>query len=170
VLREKHLDPEARRELAAVLAALLGPVHGLLVVASDSTIPADGVHLSQADRFPEPPPRRVGRSCHSAHEVVRAAAEGCQWATLSPVFATVSKPGYGPALGPGALAGHVLPVWALGGVDPTNAGTCVAAGASGVAVMGAVMRASDPAAVVSDLCRALAAVPADAGPRTAPCA
>ena len=56
-------------------------------------------------------------------------------------------------LGPDALAPTGLPVWALGGVDPTTAAACMAAGAHGVAVMGAVMRAPDPGAVVAELCR-----------------
>ena len=48
-------------------------------------------------------------------------------------------------------------MFALGGVDPTRAARCVAAGAHGVAVMGAVMRADDPATVVAGLLDALRA-------------
>jgi thiamine-phosphate pyrophosphorylase len=77
------------------------------------------------------------------------------------VFATDSKPGYGPALGlDGLAAGRRavpgLPVVALGGVEPGRARACVEAGAAGVALMGAVMRAGDPAAVVRSVVEELA--------------
>jgi thiamine monophosphate synthase len=49
-----------------------------------------------------------------------------------------------------------LAVLALGGVDPATAGACVEAGAAGVAVMGGIMRAADPAAAVRALLRAVA--------------
>ena len=161
VLREKHLPRAERAALAEELGALLREVGGTLVVASDPTIPAGGVHLAGADPFPVRSmcgaPGLVGRSCHDRAEVARAAAEGCDYATLSPIFESASKPGYGPALGPGALAGHPLPLWALGGIDPPGAAACIRAGAAGVAVMGAVMRAEDPAAAVAAFCDALAA-------------
>lgn len=156
LLREKHLPRVARMALAERLAEMLGAVSGLLLVASDPDIPSDGVHLAAADPFPaHHGGRLVSRSCHSATDVAAAAAEGCAWVTLSPIFPTASKPGYGPTLGTGALAGHRLPVWALGGVGPGNAAACLEAGASGVAVMGAVMSAPDPAAVVAELCEGL---------------
>ncbi len=77
------------------------------------------------------------------------------------MFATSSKPGYGPPLGIAGLAAGCratpsLPVLALGGVDIGTAGRCVAAGACGVAVMGAVMGAADPRAVVRALAAAVA--------------
>ncbi len=76
------------------------------------------------------------------------------------MFATSSKPGYGPPLGlaglaAGCRAAPSLPVLALGGVDRDTVGRCVAAGASGVAVMGAVMGAADPRAVVRALVAAV---------------
>jgi thiamine-phosphate pyrophosphorylase len=114
------------------------------------------VHLTAADPFPAVRPPLVGRSCHSAADLARAAAEGCDWVTLSPFAPTPSKPGYGPALGPAGLAALVRgapPVLALGGVRPGDVAGCLAAGASGVAVMGPVMR--DPA-VVAGYCAALA--------------
>jgi thiamine-phosphate diphosphorylase len=157
VLREKHRPQAERRDLAAAVADLLWPVGGILLVASDPAIPAAGLHLAAADPVPEPAPALLGRSCHTPGEVRAAAAEGCRYVTLSPVYTTASKPGYGPALGPAALGGHPLPVWALGGVDASNAGACLRAGAAGVAVMGAVMRARDPAAEVARLNAAVAA-------------
>lgn len=92
-----------------------------------------------------------GRSCHGREDVARAAAEGFDYATLSPYAATTSKPGYGPPLAPGALRGHPIPVYALGGVTTDKAAQAVADGAYGVAVMGEVMRAAEPAQVVHDL-------------------
>lgn len=87
------------------------------------------------------------------------AGEGCDWMTVSPVWETASKPGYGPALGSAGLAA-LLPgapaIYALGGVDgPDRARTCRASGARGVAVLGAVMRAEHPDRAVAALLSAL---------------
>jgi thiamine-phosphate pyrophosphorylase len=73
--------------------------------------------------------------------------------TYSPVFVTPSKPGYGPALGLAGLAAGCravpgLAAVALGGVVPGRARSCRDAGASAVALMGAIMAGPDPAAVV----------------------
>lgn len=147
VLREKDLPRGERAAIAEQLRAFVPT----LLVASDATIDADGVHLAAGDPLPADPPAVVGRSCHSRADLDAAAAAGCDYATLSPIFASPSKPGYGPPLGVAALRDAPLPVYALGGVDPANARSCVDAGAVGVAVMGAVMRAEDPAAVVRAL-------------------
>jgi thiamine-phosphate diphosphorylase len=160
LLREKHLGRPARAALADELRVMLAAVGGLLLVASDPSIPADGVHLAAGDAAPAATTALVGRSCHNRADVERAGAEGCDYATLSPIFASSSKPGYGPPLGPGALASLPVATWALGGVDATNAGACLAGGAAGVAVMGAIMRAVDPAAATAAIVDALAAVAA----------
>jgi thiamine monophosphate synthase len=87
---------------------------------------------------------------------------GLEYVTVSPVYPSASKPGYGPPLGLSTLrnwcAACAVPVLALGGVDSADrAGACVRAGAAGVAVMGTVMRAADPAAVVRGLVEAVCA-------------
>jgi thiamine-phosphate pyrophosphorylase len=143
VLREKDLPGAERDRLAGELDAVLAPVGGLLVRAGAAGGPA--VHLAAADTLPSPRPAMVGRSCHSAAELDRAQAEGCDWVMLSPFAATPSKPGYGPVLGPAGLAGLLAgraapPVYALGGVQPGDVAACLAAGAFGVAAMGPVMR------------------------------
>ncbi len=148
VVREHDLDTGARHRLIADLAA----IDGLVVMSSRLLDPAaDGVHLS-ADQA-----RRgqgsFGRSCHTVEDVGRAAREGAAYVTLSPFAASRSKPGYGPPVDRGAYAGHGIPVLALGGIDPDNAAQSRAAGAHGVAVMGAVMRAASPASVVRRLLR-----------------
>ncbi|WP_406031265.1 thiamine phosphate synthase [Nocardioides sp. NBC_00163] len=152
VLRELDEPLEHRAKLAELLAGL-----GLNVIAAHTPLPAAvGLHLpasaSSNTSFVGPP---RGRSCHSATEVARAAEEGFDYAMLSPYALTESKPGYGPPLGPEAFGDLPLPTYALGGITPDNAAAAVAAGAHGVAVMGAVMRAEEPAAVVRDLLAAL---------------
>ena len=146
VLRDRDLPDDERTALAADLRAVLDPVGGLLVAAG--TVGSDAVHLAAADPFPRPRPALVGRSCHSVAELVQARAEGCDWAFLSPVFPTASKPGYGPALGVEGFARLQPlgpPAYALGGVGPGDVPALLAAGAAGVAVMGPVMR--DPSVV-----------------------
>jgi thiamine monophosphate synthase len=156
VLRDKDLPLPERAALADRIAALLAPVDGVLVwagAAGSTDRPA--VHLAAADPLPEPRPALLGRSCHSAAELAAARAEGCDWAFLSPLAATSSKPGYGPALGLAGLAALVPlgpPVYALGGVRPEDVAGCLAAGAHGVAVMGPVMR--DPSLVARHLAAA----------------
>ena len=156
VLREKDLPGDERRRLADAVHALLAPAGGLLIVAG-TALPASHMHLAVRDAVPTPRPVLLGRSCHDAGELRRAAAELCDYVTLSPVFASPSKPGYGPALGLATLdalvTAGVPAVYALGGVRPEDVAGCLDAGARGVAVMGAVMR--DPA-IVSDY---LGAVP-----------
>jgi thiamine-phosphate pyrophosphorylase len=149
VVREHDLDPEHRRALLRTLA----DIDGLTVLSS--RIPdgaASGLHL--AAHQPAPLHGRWGRSCHSRADVARAAAQGASWATLSPYAASVSKPGR-TALPATNFVGHPVPVLALAGIDATNAADAIAAGAHGVAVMGAVMRAANPAGVVAALLREL---------------
>lgn len=167
MLREKDLPQGERRALALGVASALRPVGGTLLIASDvalaGQVDADGVHLAADDPWPDEPPavagRRmlVGRSCHSAEQLLSARRHGADYATLSPVFSTMSKPGYGPPLGLEYLTSacrHVsegLPVIALGGIRTGRVAPCLAAGAAGVAVMGEVMRAGDPAGQVREL-------------------
>lgn len=149
VLRELDLDLAERAELAVECAKA-----GARVVAAHDRLPGCvGVHLPSGSGPIDGP---WGRSCHSADEVDAAAREGAGWVMRSPFTATASKPGYGPALAAEAFAGHQVSVFALGGIDATNAPDAISAGAHGVAVMGVVMRADRPGAVVSDILREIA--------------
>lgn len=150
VVREHDLPPAARSALVRDLAGL----PGLTVISSRiPDLNVHGLHLAAH----QPPPRHGvwGRSCHARNDVRVAADQGALWATLSPYDDSLSKPGNRPVLPPEVFHGHPIPVLALGGVDASNAAAAVAAGAHGVAVMGAVMRAPEPAAVVRDLLRVL---------------
>ncbi len=152
VLREKDLPRPERAALARELRQVLEPVGGRLIVAGTDPLGGDAVHLAAGDTAPEV--GYIGRSCHDADELGRAST--VDYVTLSPVFPSPSKPGYGPALGIDTLrrlaTGTGVRVFALGGVTTgEQAAACRAAGAAGVAVMGAVMRAPDPAALVREL-------------------
>ncbi len=156
VLREKDLPREERLALAEAIRALLAPVGGRLIAAGPDLLRGDALHLAAVDLPVRT--RLVGRSCHGEADFAHLSTE--DYITLSPIFASESKPGYGPPLGTDGLARlcpHVrVPVFALGGVTtPERAAACVAAGAHGVAVMGAVMRADDPATAVAGLLAAL---------------
>ena len=166
-LREKDLDAPSRQALLRHLVDI-GRRFGATVMVHedvDAAIAAQagGVHLP-AGIWPAEARRRLGASaligCSIHHARELAAATGADYVTLSPVFPSASKPGYGPALGIGrfgaAAAGARLPVIALGGVDATNLAACINAGAAGVAVMGGVMAAADAAAVMAGLIRTLA--------------
>lgn len=165
LLREKDLPREER----TVLASRLRGLGACVIVAGPDPLDGNAIHLAAADPFPSwavphssadaPLAHRgakaasgglvVGRSCHTVAEVM--ALTGETYCTLSPIFASASKPDYGPALGVGVLGvrGGIV---ALGGVETRErADACREAGAAGIAVMGAVMRAHDPATVVKGL-------------------
>ncbi|MFZ0789419.1 MAG: thiamine phosphate synthase, partial [Chromatiaceae bacterium] len=80
----------------------------------------------------------VGASCHSAAELARAAALGLDYALLSPVKPTASHPET-QALGWDGFAALTdpvpLPVYALGGLDPTDLGDAIHHGAQGIAAI-----------------------------------
>lgn len=145
VMRELDLSHEARAELAAELIR----IPDLILIAARAWFPGStGVHLSAVQATPSGPAFN-GRSCHDEAEVQRAVATGASYATISPVAQSDSKPGYGPPLGATgvrrlAVSAGGMPVFALGGVDCGNARSFLDAGAYGVAVMGALMRAADP--------------------------
>jgi thiamine-phosphate pyrophosphorylase len=165
-LREKDLPPLERLALLRRLVALGKPFGATVTVHDDlaaaSAAGAAGIHLPAgaspgAARASLGDGVLIGVSAHQATEIRTAAAEGADYATLSPIFSSASKPGYGPALGLGALGeAWPLPVLGLGGIEIGNIASCLAAGASGVAVMGAAMRAADPRRSMAELIAAAA--------------
>lgn len=167
-LREKDLTEPEQLALFARLRTVTRPfgarltVHGTPELARAAG--ADGVHLAgggdgAAARAMLGPGALVGLSVHGPTEAERADPARLDYITVSPVFATASKPGYGPALGLAGLAAFCaaspVPVMALGGIYAETAGACMQAGAAGVCVMGGVMRAPHPAAAMVRLLGAL---------------
>lgn len=116
-------------------------------------VDADGVHVGQDD-MPARMARRLlgegkllGVSAASPEEGLRAMTDGADYVGASPIFATPTKPDAPHAMGVEGLR-HLaravrVPVVAIGGVSAENAGTLIAAGAAGVAVVSAIVSADD---------------------------
>jgi len=169
-LREK--DPSASD--AAILAAArvfreACDAHGALFVLNDrpdlaAAARADGVHVGQDD-MPVAQARALvgadvllGRSTHTPQQVEDAAVADVDYFAVGPVHATPTKPGR-PAVGlelvrHAASAPRPVPWFAIGGIDASNVGAVVAAGASRIVVVRALTEAADPEATA----RALRAV------------
>ena len=174
LLREKDLSANERLVLTRRLADLARTYGAKLLVSTDidAARQADGLHLPRdgdvrAARTALGPEALIGLSAHDLTEARAAAEAGADYVTLSPIFESASKPGYGPALGSEAIREVAdalpIPVLALGGIATNKVSACLEAGAAGVAVMGEVMRAEAPGALVGDLLAALRSGKADAG-------
>lgn len=163
-LREKDLPVDDQVALAGDLVrrgAAHGArvtVHGLPEVALRAG--AHGVHLpeqgdARAARALLGLRALIGQSVHTLRQTRAVDPAAVDYIIAGPAFATASKPGYGPLPGGDGIAAIAgassVPVIAIGGIDASNASSCLAAGAAGVAVMGAIMRAANPASVVAAL-------------------
>jgi thiamine-phosphate pyrophosphorylase len=168
-LREKDLPAAERRALLAELVALGRPYGATVMVHDDLdavvATGAGGVHLpgggnpkAARGRLPQ---GLIGVSAHTPAEAAALIEAGANYVTISPIFLTDSKPGYGPAVGLDGLVETVAmadgPVVALAGITPDNARSCIDAGAAGIAVMGEIIRAADTEATVRALVAAIAA-------------
>lgn len=164
--RDRDLTRDARWRLGETVAERVRAMGGFLTVGGDvalaQALGAGGVHLGggsgpaaiAAARTAMGAGALIGVSAHAPREAADAAKAGADYVTLSPIYATASKPGYGPALGPEGIAAARaagLPIVALGGVAPGAIAECRRAGAAAVAVMGGLMRASDPAGAARSL-------------------
>jgi 8-oxo-dGTP diphosphatase len=149
-LRAHTLDDRAYLDLARSAWRLCEQAGARLLLNRDPErthgLPGHGLHLStraltRVERRPLAPDGStglVGASCHNQAELARAAALGLDYALLSPVRLTSTHPD-APALGWdrfAELADPVpLPVYALGGLDPTNLNDAFRHGAQGIAAI-----------------------------------
>jgi thiamine-phosphate pyrophosphorylase len=101
----------------------------------------------------------IGRSVHDIEAARKAEIDGADMVIVGPVFKTESKADVKPvgmALIKEIAESVPLPVIAIGGVTPENAGEVIRAGAAGVAVISAICGADDPAAAAVALFEAMA--------------
>ena len=97
-----------------------------------------GIHLKsgQGIHHSDYPDCRVSISCHSVEEI-RHLPFRPEYCFLSPVFDSISKPGYRSRFADMPdLSGIPYPVIALGGITPEKTALCREAGFQGVAVLG----------------------------------
>ena len=122
---------------------------------------ADGIHLGQGDmrtdvaRQIAPPGFLIGVSVSNVEEARQAEREGADYVALSPTFSTGSKHDAGPGHGLGMLReirrNVSVPVVAIGGIDRHNVSEVIGAGADGIAVISAVVGATDITAAAREL-------------------
>ena len=169
-LRHKTLARGELLDLACRLRELTARARALLIVNDHVDIAilasADGVHLG-ADDIPiadarrlAPPGFLVGASAWTPAMAQDAVAAGASYIGAGPAFATpikAAKAVIGPAGVAAVQAAVQVPVFAIGGVDASNAGDLVAAGVRRACVIRGVFEATDPARATAEMRAVLAA-------------
>ena len=122
---------------------------------------ADGVHLGvddlpiEAARELVPPGFVIGFSPDTNDLAARAKARGVDYLGVGPVYETQTKADAGPEIGVQLLAKRVqisgLPVIGIGGITAEKTAPVIEAGACGVAVISAILKAGDARIAASRL-------------------
>lgn len=159
-VRDKGLTDGAFLELAR---QVIDVVPGITVVVNDRVdialaAGAHGVHLG-GDDLPVAVARRlapgllVGGTCRNRDAAIAARDAGADYAGFGPIGTTTSKRGLPPPIGVAAvsMAADVLPLVAIGGMTPDSAHGVRAAGAHGIAAIGAIWDSADPVAAAARL-------------------
>jgi len=147
-LREKGLDAGALETLCRQLSPIIEDSGSIFAVNERFDIAliskATGVHLPEASCPPDAvkkaaPSLIAGQSVHSADAAQAATNAGLDYLLFGPVFSTPSKEPFGPPQGIERLRevclATSLPVFAVGGITPERAPSCIECGAWGVAAM-----------------------------------
>ena len=177
-VREKDLSSRELYRLAQRLRDLTAQYQALLLVNDRIDIAlaveADGVHLGGQSLPPTlvrrliGPQRLIGVSTHSLAEAEAAQAGGADFLVFGPVFFTPSKARYGKPVGIEALQTVCtrisIPVYAIGGITSQNVGSVAGTGAAGVAVISAIIAATDPTRATRELVASFTAARASSPP------
>jgi thiamine-phosphate pyrophosphorylase len=156
-LREKDLEVRELLRMAYVLRELTSG-YGAKLFINDRVdvamaVNADGVHLGGSS-MPALAARKaagegmlIGVSAHNVTEARKAEEEGADFVTLGPVFATPSKLKYGKPLGLALLmevsAKISIPVFGIGGIKKEVVKDTLDSGASGIALISAILGSED---------------------------
>ena len=158
-LRERDLGQSELLALASDLRDVIGNRAQLIVNGRPAVAAALGLglHLPEAGFVTAEARRQIGSGAllgRSVHSPEAAAAVGADYLIAGHVFPTPSKPDE-PPLGLVGLqqivAATWAPVFAIGGITATNAAAAIKSGAQGIAVVGAIGQAPDPARAAADL-------------------
>jgi thiamine-phosphate pyrophosphorylase len=168
-LREKERDRQTIERSARTFRRLCDTYSALFIVNDDPYLArycdADGVHIGQDDMPAEEvrailgPDAIVGLSTHSEEQIAAAGDAPVDYVSVGPIWETPTKegrPGVGLGLVSHAAANAPHPFFAIGGIDPSNAGRVVEAGARRLGAVRAIRDAPDPSAAAAALRRALA--------------
>jgi thiamine-phosphate pyrophosphorylase len=169
-LRDKHSDTRLMVARARAIKAALAPLDVPLLINDRVDVAlasgADGVHVGQDDMAVEDARRLlgadaiIGLSVKTVAQAEAAPLDLLDYAGIGGVFATSSKDNPSPPIGPAGLArivgvfrrrGPEFPLCGIAGIDASNAGDAIAAGADGVAVISALSLKGDPQAAAHDL-------------------
>jgi thiamine-phosphate pyrophosphorylase len=149
---------------------------GVLFIVNDRcdlalAVDADGVHLGQGDlpldlaRRVMGPDKLIGISTHNLDQVRDATAGKPDYLGFGPIFKPGSKQDHDPVVGLEGLRAMrrltSLPVFAIGGIQIDQAGEVMRAGANGLAVVSAILKAPDISYAVNAF---LAQMPGPASP------
>jgi thiamine-phosphate pyrophosphorylase len=162
-LRAKGAAPPEVLRMAAAIAPVTRRA-GVGLVINDhpeiaSAVGAELCHLGQEDFFHAgltrvsqlsrlSPPPAIGLSTHSPEQAKRALAAGPAYIAIGPVYATGTKPGAKPVTLDyvrWAAANVPLPWFAIGGINLDNVKDVLAAGATRICAVSAILNAPDPA-------------------------
>jgi 8-oxo-dGTP diphosphatase len=144
-LREKQLARPALLELAKRTCELTHRYKARVLVNADAELAreagADGVHFTSERLLrldARPDGLLAGASCHDAIELSQAVRLGLDFAVVGPVEATASHPG-ASALGWARFAelarGCAIPVYAIGGLHPSDMESAWRSGGHGIAML-----------------------------------
>ena len=107
--------------------------------------------------------RLVGVSVHTIEEAIQAESQGADYIVLGPIYATPSKQMFGPPLGIHTLEKACrlvrIPIIGIGGVTAARAQQMRRAGAFGVAVITAILGATDVESATRELLEAVTPAP-----------
>jgi thiamine-phosphate pyrophosphorylase len=163
-LRDKSMGARGLIALCRDLQALCDKTGALFILNDrvDVALAADvdGVHVGQEDLTVHDARRvlghrkLIGASSHSLPQALQAQADGADYVSCGPVYATPTKPDYGP-VGLDLVKQYRkvlrVPFVAIGGIDASNVEDVIKAGADRVAVVRAVSAAPDPSAAAREL-------------------
>ena len=157
-LREKDIDTRSFIDLALKLKDTLRP-YGVPLIINDRVdvalaSDADGVHIGQSDmpyamaRKLLGPDRIIGLSVENFDQIEEANALDVDYIGVSPVFATPTKTDTAEPFGLDGLRKavnmSVHPTVAIGGMNERTAADVMACGTDGIAVVSAIVCATDP--------------------------
>lgn len=164
-LREKYADTKTFVRIAQQLKEILSNYKIPLIINDRIDIAlavdADGVHIGQDD-MPYVIARKllgkdkiIGLSVESMQQVTEANALDVDYIGISPVFATPTKTNTKIEFGLKGIE-EISKITkhktvAIGGINESNAADIIKAGANGIAVVSAIMKAKDPQLVALQL-------------------